>query len=296
MSAQDYQVEELLERIRRLESSDAARRQAMPTEVIQAPRREAPNRADIQHSNFRADSVNTAGRDMYVVQLEERVTVPGGPRQGPPDAARLLLAEWAVLHRRDGDGRVHDQPGLQHGVGHGNPDDRSAGVQAVRHLHRDRCRDRGGKHRLPDPGPARPATEGGGMSGADQSAGGSTTISFQNVHAQQINTAGRDMIVSTGAVGGWNVAQEQLSALRGELDAFGLPPAARRTVEQTLHQAEAESRSAHRTRRGSRSTSSRSPACFARPGRWSRPAPRPSRHCTLWPRGSGRWGRRPRAC
>ena len=73
MSAQDYQVEELLERIRRLESSDAARRQAMPTEVIQAPRREAPNRADIQHSNFRADSVNTAGRDMYVVQLEERV-------------------------------------------------------------------------------------------------------------------------------------------------------------------------------------------------------------------------------
>ena len=83
------------------------------------------------------------------------------------------------------------------------------------------------------------------MSGADQSAGGSTTISFQNVHAQQINTAGRDMTVSTGAVGGWNVAQEQLSALRGELDAFGLPPAARRTVEQTLHQAEAESRSAH---------------------------------------------------
>lgn len=60
MSAQDYQVEELLERIRRLESSDAARH-------------EAPSRADIQHSNFRADSVNTAGRDMYVVQLEERV-------------------------------------------------------------------------------------------------------------------------------------------------------------------------------------------------------------------------------
>ena len=78
------------------------------------------------------------------------------------------------------------------------------------------------------------------MSGADQSGGG-TTISFQNVHAQQINTAGRDMLVSTGA--GWNVAQEQLSALRGELDAFGLPPAARRTVEQTLDQAEAESRS-----------------------------------------------------
>jgi hypothetical protein len=83
------------------------------------------------------------------------------------------------------------------------------------------------------------------MSEADQSAGGGTTISFQNVRAQQINTAGRDMIVSTGAVGGWNDAQEQLSTLRGGLDAFGLPPAARRTVEQTLDQAEAESRSAH---------------------------------------------------
>jgi len=83
------------------------------------------------------------------------------------------------------------------------------------------------------------------MSGADQSAGGGTTISFQNVHAQQINTAGRDMIVSTGAVGGWQDAQQQLTALRGGLDAFGLPPAARRTVEQTLDQAEAESWSAH---------------------------------------------------
>ena len=84
------------------------------------------------------------------------------------------------------------------------------------------------------------------MSGADQSSGGGTTISFQNVHAQQINTAGagHDRLDRSGG----RVAGRPASscpALRGGLDAFGLPPAARRTVEQTLDQAEAESRSAH---------------------------------------------------
>lgn len=82
------------------------------------------------------------------------------------------------------------------------------------------------------------------MSGADQ-AGGGTTISFQGVHAGQINTAGRDMVVAAGSAGGWHEAREQLAALRGELDVFDLPPTVRRAVEEALDRAEGESRTPH---------------------------------------------------
>jgi hypothetical protein len=59
MGTQQQDAEQLLERIRQLEASGAGR--------------EAPNHADIRHSNFTAETVNTSGRDMYVIQLEEQV-------------------------------------------------------------------------------------------------------------------------------------------------------------------------------------------------------------------------------
>jgi hypothetical protein len=64
MGTQQHDAEQLLERIRRLEAS--------------AVGRDAPNRADVQYSNLTADTVNTSGRDMYIVQLEERVRLLEG--------------------------------------------------------------------------------------------------------------------------------------------------------------------------------------------------------------------------
>lgn len=64
MGTQQQDGEQLLERIRQLEVSGVGR--------------DAPNRADVQYSNLRADTVNTSGRDMYIVQLEERVRLLEG--------------------------------------------------------------------------------------------------------------------------------------------------------------------------------------------------------------------------
>jgi hypothetical protein len=82
------------------------------------------------------------------------------------------------------------------------------------------------------------------MTGSRDDDGGGTTISFQGVYAQQINTAGRDMVVSAAPAGGWHVAQEQLSLFRGQLDGLDLPGPARRTVDHALDRAEHESRGA----------------------------------------------------
>jgi hypothetical protein len=81
------------------------------------------------------------------------------------------------------------------------------------------------------------------MSGSQQ-AGGGTSISFQNVHGVQFNTAGGDMVVSTGAVtANWDVAREHLSELRANVGAMALPAPTRAVLDRTLDEADREARS-----------------------------------------------------
>jgi hypothetical protein len=61
----DESTEELLGRVRRLEAALASR----PLDPSQAPSSEA----HVNQAGISAGTVNTSGRDMYVVQLEERI-------------------------------------------------------------------------------------------------------------------------------------------------------------------------------------------------------------------------------
>lgn len=235
----DQDTEQLLERIRRLEAAEAARERSAPTEVIKgAPAADigGSHQTDIKHSDFSAQTVNTSGRDMYVVQLEERVRFLEGLDRAHRTRrfffwlsalafiACLIVVVYSFQLIRD----------------FADTQDTGEGFRRYATAGGGRST-RGRRHSVLDLRAALPAAE-DPMSDPDREPG--TSISFQNVSAQQINTAGRDMVVSSGAaISAWPEATQQLALVRAQLSAMDLPTPTRRRAHTILDRADAEASS-----------------------------------------------------
>jgi hypothetical protein len=92
MSSQVQDTEQLLERIRRLEA--LVGRSEPASGGVDSARREGENRADICYADFRAQNVNTSGRDLTVVHHR-----PGTRQRGARGSAIYTPVPVTVASR-----------------------------------------------------------------------------------------------------------------------------------------------------------------------------------------------------